>query len=457
MFRPFLSLVLGAVAFLAFFFYLLSSLVDGHLLSPDFYAQALAEQDAYSRLYDEVLVDPELEDPIQQALGDVDVPQEDVADVARRIMPPAYLQAEVERSLETLVGYLKRDTDELELYIELAAPLDRAAGELVAYAEARIDQIALEEVEEGILQPDDKTVELQTEAEWADYWESTLRDLETGRLPDALPSLAGVPVETRLDAYDRALAELQRADNVPKEVLEALRAPETDAAIRQALSREDTLEEQDAIRDALKAASGGVLPSLVDDSLDDLRRKLLTADGTSCEDLPPDADLSRCTRYDLLGLVDADIETSEVINNARDGLRLAGVFGSWLPMAVLVGACVLIVAVNMPSLASILRWLGIVLGSTGLLCLVAGIVAGQSISNRLDSALQHALEDADAPPSLGIIASDVTSHMADVISTALTSPSLTLMLVGLAMLAASMLIRKLPIVRRIPFISALPA
>ena len=128
MFRPLASLaILGAVFFLAFFAYLLFNLVDGHFLSADFYSEALAEQNVYARLYDEVLVDPALEDESKELLGNLDVPQNEMAGLARNIMPPEYLQGETERTLHNLIGYLKKDVDELELYINLGGPLDNAS------------------------------------------------------------------------------------------------------------------------------------------------------------------------------------------------------------------------------------------------------------------------------------------------------------------------------------------
>ena len=106
------------------FTYLLFNMIDSHVLSSDYYAQALSENNVYSRLYDEVLVDPALEAEAKELLGNVEVPQEDVVAVARNIMPPLYLQGETERGLDNLIDYLKKDTDDLELYIDLSSPLE---------------------------------------------------------------------------------------------------------------------------------------------------------------------------------------------------------------------------------------------------------------------------------------------------------------------------------------------
>ena len=501
MFRPLVSMILGAIAFLAFFAYLFFNLVDGHILSSDFYAEALVENDAYVRLYDEVLADPALEDEAKKLLGNVDVPQEDVAAVAKRIMPLAYLQQETERTLDGLIDYLKRDTDDLDLYIELAEPLENASKELVVYAERRIDEIEVQLVEQidvaqaNVAQAYDpaqrspdlelpidpssplpdagelaqqaletireggtiqvEQIELETEEDWAKYWEDTLRELERGQLPSQVPSLANVNVEERLEGYDLALEELHRAADVPQEVLDALDDPETDGAIREALSSEDPLEEQEAIKGALKAASRGVLPPLIDDTLDDVRRELVTPEGMVCKDVPEGGDLSRCTRYDLLGLVDGDLEGSEGLNDSRDGIRLFSSLGAWLPLVVLAVACLGIIAVNVPRVVSIFRWLGIVLSLTGLFYLIAGMLVGSTVADRLDSALQDAWIEADAPESLLPIFSDVTSHMADSLSLALTSPSVIMMIVGVLFFITSLFIRRTPIVSRIPFLGSL--
>ena len=492
MFRPLSSLILGAVVFLAFFAYLLFNVFDGHFLSADFYAEALEEEEVYLRVYDEVLVDPELEDVREELLGNVDVPLDEVSEVAKRIMPPEYLQSETERVLDELIDYLKRDTDELDLYVELAGPLENASGELVRYAEERIERIEVVGVDGTTAEGDGgesrergapageadevgvgeatelamealesgepirlEQVELETDEEWTHYWEDTVHELQSGELPSRVPKLEGVDIETRLESYDEALMELRETDDVPPEVLDALAEPETDTRIREALQRDtpDLAAEEAIIQDVLKAASSGVIPSVVDDALDEVRRELVTPDGMVCEELPEGADLSECSRFDLLGLADEDIEESESLEEVRDSIPLSRALGGWVPQVVLIVACVLIVLVNVPRLVSMMRWLGLALAFTGVFFLIAGMMVGGTIPDRLGSGLQDELVEADAPESMAEIASDVTSHMADVLSVSLTSPSLIMLVVGALLLGVSLFVRRIPVVRRIPFIS----
>ena len=494
MFRPLASMVLGLLAFLAFFAYLFFNLVDGHVLSTDFYAEALSENEVYARLYDEVLVDPALEDEAKELLGSLEVPQEEMALVAKRIMPPEYLQLEAERMLGGLIDYLNKDTDDLELYVDLASPLENASSELVEYAEGYIDRIEIVEAGSGevvspglvipqeddaegdeasgglIISEDDvgelaeqafaqledldvirvEEIELETEEEWTAYWEEAVRELQGGELPSQVPSLAGVPVRTRVASYYAALDELRETESVPREIVEALEEPETDLAIRTALSD----VEQDPIKEVLKAATGGVIPSLVDDTLDDVRRKLVTPDGVVCKGLPEGADLSRCSRYDVLALLDEDIEGSQEVNDVRDSIQIFGSLGSWLPRVVIIGACILIVVVNLPRVVSALRWLGLVLGLTGAFFLLAGILVGGTIPDRLESVVQDIIEENDAPASVAMLASDVASSMAEVLSLSLTSPSMIMAVVGGLLFGASLFIRRVPGVRNLPFVSS---
>ena len=151
--------------------------------------------------------------------------------------------------------------------------------------------------------------------------------------------------------------------------------------------------------------------------------------------------------------MDEDIEEEEGLAEVRDGIQLYGTLGRWLPWVGMLAACLLVALVNLPRLVSILRWLGLILAFTGLFFLIAGMMVGGTIPDRLDSPLQDALADAEAPESMQQIASDVTHYMADTLSLALTSPSLITLVVGAILIVTSLFIRRIPVLRRIPFIS----
>ena len=125
-FRSVASFILGLVIFFGFLGFLLSDSFRGNFLTAQFYTDGLSENNVYERIYDEVLLDSEFEETTSDLLGDIDIPQEDIAGVARDIITPEYLQEQVEASIGNAIDYLNKDSDVPELYIELGPPLERA-------------------------------------------------------------------------------------------------------------------------------------------------------------------------------------------------------------------------------------------------------------------------------------------------------------------------------------------
>ena len=80
-------------------FLLLSNLAD-KLYDPQFYFQVLREQDAYDRFYNDILLDEAVDRTAERVLGGTPVViQEDLEPLLREIIPPAYLQEQVEANV----------------------------------------------------------------------------------------------------------------------------------------------------------------------------------------------------------------------------------------------------------------------------------------------------------------------------------------------------------------------
>ena len=88
-----------------------------HLQLSRLHVDNLAENDVYNRIYSEVLLDPEFEDTTQDLMGDVQVPQEDIVGLAKEIIPPDYLQDQVEGAVIGTIDYLNKDTDDPQVLI----------------------------------------------------------------------------------------------------------------------------------------------------------------------------------------------------------------------------------------------------------------------------------------------------------------------------------------------------
>ena len=81
--RPLLTIILWALFFAGFLWWSLQANVADKLLTAEFYTDTISQQDAYNRIYDEVLLDEDLEDTTQDLLGGVQViSQQEVADLS---------------------------------------------------------------------------------------------------------------------------------------------------------------------------------------------------------------------------------------------------------------------------------------------------------------------------------------------------------------------------------------
>ena len=139
--RSVLALVLGVVVFFGFLFLLFFSNFSDKLLNSEFYTDTISGEDTYNRVYHEVLMDPELLGTTQDLLGDIQViNQDEIVGLLRQIVPPAYLQTQVEGSIQRTVDYFNEDRDTLELYMEFGPPLDSISnnGAVISRAPRRV-------------------------------------------------------------------------------------------------------------------------------------------------------------------------------------------------------------------------------------------------------------------------------------------------------------------------------
>ena len=113
--RAIAGLALGTVIFAGLLFYLVVGNVSQRLENPQVYQVAISDTGAYSRIYDEVLVDAALREQTGRLLGNMEIAtHEEAVQVLRDIMPPAYLREQTEDNIDRFTGYLLRQ-DEAEL------------------------------------------------------------------------------------------------------------------------------------------------------------------------------------------------------------------------------------------------------------------------------------------------------------------------------------------------------
>jgi len=120
--------------------------------NPRFYQDRLQRADVYTFLYDELLPTglDELED---EELSDSPIVlshiKDDLVSAARRILPPDWLQAQVDSSIDAVLPYVVGDTDDFTLTVKLKDRLEAAAGVIIedivrggVFAQVREDVIS---------------------------------------------------------------------------------------------------------------------------------------------------------------------------------------------------------------------------------------------------------------------------------------------------------------------------
>ena len=167
--------------FLAFAVFLqLDNLAD-KIYDPQFYIQTLREQDAYDRFYNDILLDEAVDRTAERVLGGTPVViQEDLEPLLREIIPPTYLQEQVEANLSRAIEYLNEDAETLDLYLELEPILNRIEPALFAYIDRQIDQTQA-------VRPDPSRSIPEQVAEVEALIGTISKELARGRLPQAVP------------------------------------------------------------------------------------------------------------------------------------------------------------------------------------------------------------------------------------------------------------------------------
>jgi len=133
-----------ALVFLALIFFLLliTSLalgtIEGQILDEDFYKDQLEENDFYARVYTDVM--PEIV-AVPDYYGSLQISREEAEELTAQIFPPQWLQSQVERLLDNLFPWLRSDTDDLDMTIDLRPAKQRAHPVVMAFLDQKIDAL----------------------------------------------------------------------------------------------------------------------------------------------------------------------------------------------------------------------------------------------------------------------------------------------------------------------------
>ena len=424
--RAVAGLILGTVIFVGLLFYLVVGNVSQRLENPQVYKVAISDTGAYSRIYDEVLVDAALREQSSRLLGNMEIAtHEDAVQVLRDIMPPAYLQEQAEANIDRFTGYLHYESEDLELYVSLTEPLER------------IEPVALGEVHQFIdglevAEPESSGCSLAALQQLAADAAAPYAQLSQGKLPQSAPSLKILSRECREREFDRwfGLVVDDPLLNSP-----AARILQDE---REELRR--TFVEGDT-RGFLKAVAEPAVEPLTGGAVAGLRRNLQPNDRFNLLEWVADQspDLSR-----------QDIEAQA--ESLREALDAVNGPGRSIALALAALGSLLLALVHLPRPSSMLRWPGITLLMGGGICLIVGFALNMVIPSQLKKAVaQSGSYSAEVPASAVNLASDLLESFGRQATAGFIPATVTVMAMGGILIAASLSYgRLLALVRRPP-------
>lgn len=412
--RALAGLVLGMVVFAGLLYFLLLVNFTQRLEDPEVYSIAINDTDAYNRVYDEVLVDDALEEPVGDLLGGVEVDdevREDAVEVLRDVMPPAYLREQTEANIERFTGFLVEDLRRLDFYVELEEPLERIEPAVLDRVYRIIDDLEIAEP----VSPGCSIVSVQRLASEAALPWSRLSD---GKLPETAPSLEILTRECRRTEFD---AWFERVLDDPVMNSEAARilAGEKEN-LRPSFVEGDTKE-------FLKEVATPLITPLIDDAIRDIRR-----------------DLQRGDRLDLLDKLaenSDDLSRRDIDRQAeslRNTVRQANGPGRIVSLAMIVVGVLLMAAVHFPKPGDMLRWPGITLLMGGGVCLAVGFVVNSAIPGEIKDAIVYSASYSPEIPTAAIsLAGDLVESFARQSTAGFIPAAVAVMVVGGLLLAGS--------------------
>ena len=407
------GIVLGVVIFVGFLFVLISNNFSDKLLSADFYVSTIAAEDTYDRIYNEVLVDDELKDRTQELLGDIKVVEhQEIVDLLEEIMPPAYIKGQVEASIDRTIDYINEDVDRLEVYVELAEPLENVKTVMFAYIDAKIDGLRVEETQGfGGCTP-------SSLGGLAERYVDTFSGLSEGVAPESIPSIKEISAPCRIILFELVFGSLVDDSGLSDDAKQSLN--DGKGELRLPFAMGDTLE-------VLKVSTRLLAGPLMDDAIESVR-----------------ADLDENGRFDLIRqLAEWDDDTTEAeirqdIDDGRVWISRANNFGDLTSLILVIGGAVLMGLVFFPTFSSMLRWPGVALLITGAFFFVAGKIAESEVPDRLTDVIESGADKvSEVPPSVTDLGGDILISFGSQLTDGFAGPSITLLVIGAVLLGSS--------------------
>jgi uncharacterized membrane protein YgdD (TMEM256/DUF423 family) len=416
--RSVAATILGLLIFVSFLSFFLVSNITGKVLDDATYTQILSQQDTYNRLYDEVLPDPRLSRITSGLIGNIQlVSHLEIASIIRRIAPPDFLQAEVEKNLRRAIEYFKGERATLELEIDVRELLPRVEINIFEYIDRLIDQLDTVDID-TTRDPAEQFAEVE------ELINAMIWDLATGRTPEAVPAIGFIPASQRAIVFDSLLPSVLNDPRIDRRVSWGLHA--NVIRIRSEFIAGDT-------RQFLKEVAHAGLTPLIDQGIVDFNRYL---------DEQGNLDLIAIAVENSDGLTEETVRYR--LDRFRDQFRRGATLGGSVAQSAAIVATVAMSLIYLPSLINAMRWPGLTLLLTGMVLFGLGKLMENTLPGLINALVEEQISKvSDLPPSAAALANDLARQFILQLFTGLANPALILLLIGAVLFAGSFLVRQL--------------
>ena len=412
LFRAFVALVLFVIIFVGFLSYLIVNNVAGKLLSADFYTNTLESEDTYNRIYNDVLLDGELEQTTGRLLGDIQIAShQEVVELLREIMPPEYIQSEVEGAIGRTVDYFNEDAENLGLYIDLNLPLNNVKPVMINYIDKRILELEVED-------SDFSGCSLNAAQGVADTFRVMFDQLAGGVVPKSAPSLEEIKPVCRVIVFELAYGSLIDGAGLNESTSAILENSKED--LRAPFENGDTIQ-------VLKVSARLLAEPKIDTAIDGVRENLT---GTGQFDL-----ISQIVEWD------GDRTESQLradLAGGRDWISKASNFGDMTSLVMVIGGTAIMGLIFFPTLSGMLRWPGTTLIITGGFFFAVGKIAQSKVPEALSDAWETSADRvSDVPPAVTDLGTDILVSFGSQLTDGFVAPSITMLTFGVILLSTS--------------------
>jgi hypothetical protein len=412
LFRAFVALVLFVIIFVSFLSYLIVNNVAGKLLSADFYTNTLESEDTYNRIYNDVLLDGELEQTTRRLLGDIQIASnQEVVELLREIMPPEYIQSEVEGAIGRTVDYFNEDAENLGLYIDLNLPLNNVKPVMINYIDKRILELEVED-------SDFSGCSLNAAQSVADTFRVMFDQLAGGVVPKSAPSLEEIKPVCRVIIFELAYGSLIDGAGLNESTSAILENSKED--LRAPFENGDTIQ-------VLKVSARLLAEPKIDTAIDGVRENLT---GTGQFDL-----ISQIVEWD------GDRTESQLradLAGGRDWISKASNFGDMTSLVMVIGGTAIMGLIFFPTLSGMLRWPGTTLIITGGFFFAVGKIAQSKVPEALSDAWETSADRvSDVPPAVTDLGTDILVSFGSQLTDGFVAPSITMLTFGVILLSTS--------------------